>query len=282
MATFLSCLVFAALPCLSPSAQTAAGGRYEREGLSFSYPAGWALEDKSHEQAQHIILTREGGSSLVVVIAFRELIVSPGQLAASHRNIWRPYASDMALKLGVENKRPWEEQQCEQVGGRQAVGVKLNGKVGGEPTTGEVYALTMGRRFVNVFFVRHDRDEERDGPGWKALLASLKVEDPPNLPPLMAVDKEAESVGMLNGRAISKPQPSYPPRARSERAQGQVTVRVEVDENGDVTSAKAISGHSLLHDASERAAKKAKFSPTKLCGQPIKVRGVITYNFVMM
>ncbi len=276
-------LTFTALLCLLPSAQTTTGGgRYERDGLSFSYPAGWALADKSNEQAQHLILTREGGSSLVVVIAFRELHVSPGQLAASHRNIWRPYVSDMALRLGIEKKSPWEDQQCEQVGGQQAVGVKLNGKVEGEPTTGEVYSLMLGRRFVNVFFVRHDKDEALESPAWKQLLASLKVEDPPNLPPLMVGDKEAKSIGVLNGKAIRKPQPEYPPYARSERAQGQVTVQIVVDENGDVTSAKAISGHTLLRPASERAAKKAKFSPTKLCGQPIKVTGVVTYNFVLM
>ncbi|MCA1633334.1 MAG: energy transducer TonB [Acidobacteria bacterium] len=73
-----------------------------------------------------------------------------------------------------------------------------------------------------------------------------------------------------------------PPVARSARASGQVSVQIVVDENGNVTSAKAISGHSLLRDASERAARKAKFSPTKLCGQPVKVTGVVTYNFVIM
>jgi TonB family protein len=282
MTRAFNCLVCAALLCLSPSAQTAAGGRYERDGLSFSYPAGWTLADKSNERAQHLILMREGGSSLVVVIAYRELIVHPGQLGAAQRNIWRPYVSDMALRLGVEKNPPWEETHCEKVGGFQATGVRLSGKLEGQPTTGEVYALMLGRRFVNVFFVRHDEDEARDGPAWKELRESLKVEEPANLPPLTIGDEDATSVGLLNGAVLKKPQPEYPPAARAARASGTVSVQVVVDENGDVTAARALSGHPLLRDSAQRAARRAKFSPTKLCGQPVKVSGVITYNFVLM
>jgi TonB family protein len=277
--TFLVCTF---LLCAFPSAQTTTGGRYERDGLSFNYPAGWKVEDKSNAQAQHLVLTREGGSALVVVIAHRQPITEPGQLFAANRNIWKPYAEDVARKLGIEKTPPWEETQCEQVGGRQAVGVMLAGRLNGEPTTGEVYALMLGRRFVNVFFVRHDKDESLESPAWKSLLESLKVEEPPDLPPLRMGDKDMTAAGILNGKAIRKPQPEYPGTARSARASGTVAVQVVVDENGDVTSAQAISGHPLLRDSGERAARKAKFSPTKLCGQPVKVTGVVTYNFVLM
>jgi len=47
-----------------------------------------------------------------------------------------------------------------------------------------------------------------------------------------------------------------------------------------VISAKAISGHPLLQAASVSAAQGAQFTPTKLNGEPVKVKGVITYNFV--
>ncbi|MCA1633333.1 MAG: hypothetical protein LC802_06325 [Acidobacteria bacterium] len=211
-------LLTATLMCVAASAQTPPGGRYVQDGLSFSYPTGWTLTDKSNAQAQHLILTRDGGSALVVVIAYRELIVSPGQLAAAHHNLWRPFALDMARKLGVERNPPWEDTQCQQVGERSAVGVRLSGRLEGQPTTGEVYALALGRRFVIVFFVRHDRDEAQESPAWKTLLASLKVEDHPNLPPIMISDEDAASVGVLNGKALTKPQPQYPlSRGRRER-----------------------------------------------------------------
>ena len=65
------------------------------------------------------------------------------------------------------------------------------------------------------------------------------------------------------------------------RASGTVTVRVTVDETGSVTSAKAVSGHPLLQAAAVAAARQAKFSPTLLSGKPVKVSGVLTYNFVL-
>ncbi len=86
--------------------------------------------------------------------------------------------------------------------------------------------------------------------------------------------------GVLNGRAISLPKPPYPAIAQKVKASGAVLVQVTVDENGDVISAKAVSGHPLLQGVSVAAARQAKFSPTLLSGQPVRVTGVITYNFV--
>jgi len=63
--------------------------------------------------------------------------------------------------------------------------------------------------------------------------------------------------------------------------QGTVAVQVLIDETGRVLSAKAIAGHPLLIPDSQRAAMNARFSPTTINGQPVKVSGVITYNFVL-
>lgn len=88
------------------------------------------------------------------------------------------------------------------------------------------------------------------------------------------------SGGVLNGKATSLPKPPYPPAARAVRASGSVAVQVLVDESGNVVTASALSGHPLLRSAAVQAARSAKFSPTTLAGQPVKVSGVIMYNFV--
>ena len=85
---------------------------------------------------------------------------------------------------------------------------------------------------------------------------------------------------MLNGKAISKPQPAYPPIARSTKTSGTVTVQVLVSEEGDVISAKAVSGHKSLRQAAIDAAYQAKFSPTVVSGKPVRVSGVLRYGFV--
>lgn len=87
--------------------------------------------------------------------------------------------------------------------------------------------------------------------------------------------------GLLNSKAVTLPKPSYPAAARASGASGTVTVQVIVDENGDVTLARVVSGHPLLHAAAAQAARKAKFSPAKLSGQPVKVNGLIAYSFAL-
>ena len=85
---------------------------------------------------------------------------------------------------------------------------------------------------------------------------------------------------MLNGKALHLVQPAYPQIARQAHASGMVVVQVLIDENGNVVAAHAVSGHPLLQAVAVAAARASRFSPTKLSGQPVKVNGVIQYNFV--
>lgn len=102
--------------------------------------------------------------------------------------------------------------------------------------------------------------------------------DPPPAPrPLM----KPVSGGVLNGKAVSLPSPVYPEFARRLRTSGSVEVEVVVDENGKVLTARALSGPGALRDAAVQAALRARFSPTKLSGQPVKITGLINYNFTM-
>lgn len=104
--------------------------------------------------------------------------------------------------------------------------------------------------------------------------------DAPPPPPAKKPAPKQISGGVLNGKATSLPKPPYPPAARAVRASGAVSVQVLIDESGNVVSASAVSGHPLLRAAAVQAARGARFSPTMLSGQPVKVSGVITYNFV--
>jgi TonB family protein len=85
---------------------------------------------------------------------------------------------------------------------------------------------------------------------------------------------------VLNGKALSLPKPSYPSEARNERVSGTVEVKVIIDETGKVMFACAVAGHPLLQPAAEQAAMGARFSPTLLQGVPVKVTGIVTYNFI--
>ena len=100
---------------------------------------------------------------------------------------------------------------------------------------------------------------------------------PPTARPLL----KPVSGGVLNGKALSLPAPSYPEFARRMRTGGLVEVEVVVDEDGKVISARALAGPPSLRDVSVQAAYRARFSQTKLSGQPVKITGKINYNFTI-
>ena len=110
----------------------------------------------------------------------------------------------------------------------------------------------------------------------KVVLVSDSAPPPAPRPLLKPV-----SGGVLNGMALALPPPLYPDAARRMRQSGLVPVEVVVDENGKVISARALSGPSILRDVAVEAAYRARFSPTKLSGQPVKVTGQINYNFTL-
>lgn len=89
------------------------------------------------------------------------------------------------------------------------------------------------------------------------------------------------SGGVIGGKATNLVKPPYPAEAKKDKAGGAVHVQVLIDESGKIIKAKAVcASHPALGKAAEAAALASSFSPTMLSGKPVKVRGVIVYNFV--
>lgn len=283
--SFFKILAAALLLCASASAQepAAGGGRFEKDGLSFSYPAGWAVADRGTEQAQDLTLSTTGGLAVVRVVAYREFVETPSQFDRMRADLTMPFFEAQARRLGLD-KGPsqWGEPACTSFGERLASGYRMNGRLNGRPVTAEVYSIVLGQRLVHLAYVRADGDEAAGAPAWKSLVDTLKVEPPANPSPLLERFTRIVSGGVLNGKVLKKPAPRYPAGASAARAQGVVVIRLTVDEKGEVIEAQAISGHGLLRPAAEEAARKVKLSPTLLCGRPVKVSGIITYNFVLL
>lgn len=122
---------------------------------------------------------------------------------------------------------------------------------------------------------KDEKDEIDEAPPAPKKIQSKAEETEQPKPP-----KTIVSDGVVNGKATNLVKPQYPPPAKAVRAGGKVDVQVLIDEKGNVVSAKAVSGHQLLRQAAEQAARASKFSPTLLSRVPVKVTGVIVYNFV--
>jgi protein TonB len=89
------------------------------------------------------------------------------------------------------------------------------------------------------------------------------------------------SAPIILAKVVDLPKPMYPVLAKQARIQGPVNVQILIDETGRVISAQAVKGSPMLTSAAVDAARRARFTPTKLGDQPVKVQGVITYNFVL-
>lgn len=93
-------------------------------------------------------------------------------------------------------------------------------------------------------------------------------------PKLVKVSSE-----VLQGKALDRDKPDYPELAKRAGVHGPVVVEVVIAESGHVESARAMGGHPLLIRPSLMAARRWRFAPTLLNGQPVKVTGLITFNF---
>jgi len=280
-AILLSLLIL--FTCATTAQTPASSEHFAKDGLSFDYPAGWTLADKSGDVAQQLILLLQGSSARVQVVVHRQPLQSWEQVRLAREMITTPYVKTLAQQFGLAEAPEWTGAKCITVGKRNALGLHFTGRLDGEPGAADVYTVVLGQRLVHLVYTRADKDDARGLEAWNTVVNSLSVEPPQNPSPAGAqLDVQAEMWGgFLDGKALKKPQPMYTPIAKSMREQGVVVVKIVVDESGKVILARAVSGPTHLMGVSEMAASEAKFRPTMFCGQPIRVSGVITYRFIL-
>ncbi|HEX5084135.1 MAG TPA: energy transducer TonB [Blastocatellia bacterium] len=98
-------------------------------------------------------------------------------------------------------------------------------------------------------------------------------------PPPFPQEFEEVSESALLSRVINRVNPVYSANARKLNATGTVKVEVTISEVGIVIDARAISGHLALRSAAVEAARKWVFKPAILKDTPVKMKGVLTFNF---
>jgi len=140
-----------------------------------------------------------------------------------------------------------------------------------DPVSGTHYILDPEHRTArkSQFFFR--TSENKSGNAFEFHIAPPADPGTPPPPP---------PGGSAQG-ALKRVQPVYPPVAKAAGAQGTVAVEIVINETGEVISAKAVEGHPLLHQASVEAARQWQFKPTEVDGNPVKVTGRVTFNFVL-
>ena len=275
-------VIFISFLSVSAYAQSAGPevNHFSTDGISFDYPVGWLVTDLSTPNEQQYILTQKGSSVQIAIVAKRGFI-RRSELPVALASFTEPFVKNVTMKVGPGKNPPVSTPIQTQVGSMEAQGVRL--RPSGTTKSADVIWFRMNFRLIGLAFVRSDVDETVGSKLWMTIGSSLEVEAP--VIGAMTADaqpSESEKVdgGVLNGKALELPQPPYPPIARAAHASGTVEVQVIIDEQGNVSAARAISGHPLLQAVSVAAARQARFTPTRLDDEPVKVTGVIKYNFV--
>jgi TonB family protein len=89
------------------------------------------------------------------------------------------------------------------------------------------------------------------------------------------------AVGSLTSKAKQRISPSYPAIARAARVAGTVTVYLIVNEKGEVETVQKLEGPPQLQQAAADAARRWRFNPTLIDGQPVRVTGFVSFNFAL-
>lgn len=87
------------------------------------------------------------------------------------------------------------------------------------------------------------------------------------------------SCGAINGIAEKFAKPEFPKAARAINASGAVSIFSIINEEGNVISAKAFSGHPLFHKVSEKATLNSKFKKVILNGKSVQISGTVIFYF---
>jgi len=81
----------------------------------------------------------------------------------------------------------------------------------------------------------------------------------------------AQTVGTTPARALSNPNPAYPPEAVQQRLEGRVILSVTIAASGAVTKVKVAEScrHKVLDQAALDAVRRWRFSPATRNGKPV-------------
>jgi protein TonB len=77
---------------------------------------------------------------------------------------------------------------------------------------------------------------------------------------------------------VKKVRPLYPPLAQQARITGKCLVRITVTTDGNARDITLVYGHPMLAPAAIEAARKSKYRPYLVQGQPVEVIGEVEYE----
>src|SRR6266550_757259 len=176
----LRTLIFAAAGLLfvvSALAQDPNVKHFDKDGLSFDYPAKWQIADKSSGQMQFLEL--EQGDVVIRVRAPREWLKTPEKEAHAKKLFQDQYVDEFTSQLEQQGLHPKRSAVTTQIGGGEAAGARVRAVLDGQPGGLDSYFRVISDRLVNLSIFTSDKDLVKTAPAWDLIRNSIKVEPAP-------------------------------------------------------------------------------------------------------
>jgi hypothetical protein len=176
----LRTLIFATASLLlvvSALAQAPNVKHFDKDGLSFDYPANWQFADKSSGQMQFLELAQ--GDVIIRIRTPREWLKTPEKEAHAKKLFQDQYVDEFTGQLEQAGMHPKRSAVNTQIGGGDAAGARVRAVLDREPGGLDSYFRIISDRLVNLSIFTSDKDLAKIAPAWDLIRNSIKVEPPP-------------------------------------------------------------------------------------------------------
>jgi len=163
---------------ISATAQDPNVKHFEKDGLSFDYPANWRFSDQSTGQMQYLQMARDGFAEIRIRVP-REWLKTPDKEAAAKKLIQDQYVDSFASQLQQAGLTPKRSTPATQISGADAQGARVRAVMDGEPGGMDSYFNVTSDRLVQMSIIGSEKEIAKSAPVWDMIRNSLKVEPPP-------------------------------------------------------------------------------------------------------
>ena len=171
--------ILLAITCLIALAQTPK--TYTKDGLTFDYPADWALQEGVNDDAQQLTLAKPNSDVQISVFAHKGRI-TPEKLPDAKKAFIDPYIAATEKQFVQMGAKPEQSPDASEIGGVKADGVKISASLGGESGAAKIYWALVGQRVVVLTLFGPDKQLTQNAPAWDLVRNSLKIVDPKATP----------------------------------------------------------------------------------------------------
>lgn len=156
---------------------------YDKDGLSFDYPANWQFSDQSSSQMQYIQMARDGFAEIRIRIP-REWLKTPEKEAAAKKLIQDQYVDNFANQVEQAGMNPKRSvTPTTQISGSEAQGARIRAIMDGQPGDMDSYFNIVSDRLVQMSIIGSEKEIAKSAPVWDMVRNSLKLAPPPQPSP---------------------------------------------------------------------------------------------------